>query len=170
MKVVTIENTVSTTYPVISIEEYKENADKMKLCISANDERLIFDVEDYFDYLPIPPTEFLAYDICEQAKTVPVCKQDKFHITADDILHTIEDKSCSYGMDYWDVSPEIDNDLINNFVKKFNEDQTWVTNGEQVAVLDLSEEVKDFYFNEFKIAPQDRESVFNEWKEKCMVF
>lgn len=133
-------------YPVISEKEYYEMAKTQDICYQGYDEeRLYTDTDDWVEDCYVETVEDIYY-IIKEAKRIKVYIKDRFHLRVDWVKEYIADRA--YNDYYMEDTDHINNwELIDEFVENFNKQQDWYTAGKQIAWLDLSEEVKQYYIN-----------------------
>lgn len=108
------------------------------------EENLCEDIEDYFDLIDFSDNNDDNETIIEKAKEISIYEKEPFKISVDWLWENLTDYADeNFSMGYFDAEPN-GMDIVEKFVEDFNSAQTWHTQGKKVAVLDLSEEVKQF--------------------------
>ena len=125
-----------------TIDEYK----KLKnVCYKNphNEEYLLEDIEDYFDYL----YEDYKEDEIEQSKNIPIYEKKYFKVDYDWLIELIQEYADDeYYMGEFDEqikNPEI----LKQALEEFNDSQTWYTGGKFLGYLDISHEVEEYFKN-----------------------
>jgi hypothetical protein len=157
-----MENMAETTSKLEVWTEDDYYKDQRDICLQGYDEEKLWEtVDDWIEDLDLYDAKDVPA-VVEAAKEVKVLMKDCFKLDVNDMYDYVIDRSCNYGMDYYEKEPE-GMELIPEFVKKFNALQYWYTGGEQIAILDISEQVKEYYFDAFDIPEDKREETWQEW-------
>ena len=148
--------------PVWTIEDYNNNFEQMDLCVEDyHEERLFEDENDYF----VDLDNYKPYDIpsvVEASSRVKVYIKDRFKLNPERLKERIEEYA--YDNFYMEDTDRVCGlDLVDDFCKKFNAQQYWYTSGKQVAWLDLSNDVKEYYLEQYDIPKEKWEETWNEW-------
>ena len=148
--------------PRWTVEDYDKAFKTQDLCVeSYNEERLYEDENDYIEDLDLYDNKDVP-GVVESSKEVHVYEKDRFKLDAE----RLKEQICEYAYDNY-YSEDYDNvaglELVDDFVKKFNSKQHWYTSGKPVAVLDMSEQVKEYYLESADIPKEKWEETYNEW-------
>lgn len=154
--------------PHITYEQYCKDYKECSI-ESSGEDKIFEDIEDWIeDYEPIDDEAIV--DCYNTAKEILVYTTKKFQISSswlyDKIVDYAED---NFAMSYYDQEPEA-MDLLEDFVNEFNKKQYWYVSDELVAVLDASNEVKDYFkdkmIEEWNISENEFEDKWKSFIEK----
>lgn len=138
-------NKLVDSLPVWTLNEFYEKEKTQNIAIESSDEEKLFDsIEDYCEELYLETAEDLEC-ACKAAKKIKVYTTKKFHINAGWLKDKIQDYAeDNYSMHYFDQSPEC-LEMVDDFVKKFNEAQSWYVSDDLIAVVDAEKEVREYF-------------------------
>lgn len=138
-------NKLVKSLPVWTLEEFYEKEKTMDIAIESSNEEELFDsIEDYCEDLYISNLEDLEC-ACKAAKNIKVYTTKKFHINGEWLKDRIRDYGeDNYSMYYFDKEPEC-MEYVDEFVKKFNDAQTWYVSDKLIAVVDAEKEVREYF-------------------------
>ena len=148
--------------PTWTVSEYEDNFEKIDVCIQTYDEDvLVENISDYIDRLPLFKEKDIP-DVVESAKEVKIFEKNRFKLDVEDLTEYVYTLAYEdYNMDDTDRVNGID--YVKEFCKKFNEMQTWYTDGKLIAYLDLSQEVKEYYLNKKCISKEVWDETWEKW-------
>lgn len=138
-------NKLVDSLPVWTLDEFYEKEKTQNIAIESSNEELLFDsIEDYCEELYLETAEDLEC-ACKAAKKIKVYTTKKFQINAEWLKDKIQDYAeDNYSMHYFDQSPEC-LEMVDDFVKKFNEVQSWYVSDDLIAVVDAEKEVREYF-------------------------
>lgn len=138
-------NKLVDSLPVWTLDEFYEKEKTQNIAIESSNEELLFDsIEDYCEELYLETAEDLEC-ACKAAKKIKVYTTKKFQINAEWLKDKIQDYAeDNYSMHYYDQSPEC-LEMVDDFVKKFNEVQSWYVSDDLIAVVDAEKEVREYF-------------------------
>ena len=138
-------NKLVDSLPVWTLDEFYEKEKTQNIAIESSNEEELFDsFEDYCEDLYITNLEELEC-ACKAAKKIKVYTTKKFHIDSGWLQDRIIDyANDNYSMSYYDQEPEC-MEYVDEFVKKFNEAQSWYVSDNLIAIVDAEKEVREYF-------------------------
>ena len=145
-KVIVVNTENKTELPIISEDQYYEMLKTQDICyLSDNEERLYQDTEDYFEDAYVETDEDIYWAV-DRAKRVKVYEKDRFHLRPDWVKEKIAHRA--YDDYFMEDSDQVAGwELVDKFCEEFNKKQSWYTSGKQIAWLDLSKEMKEYFIS-----------------------